>query len=142
MHWLLLLVLVSLVEATFRVDCYGLVHERVDPLIAPNQVSPHAHAAFGSSSFAPNATAASLRNETFCSSCDTEQDNSNYWAPSVFFQWANGSFSSLPYRQSIFIATRCYSHPCTANAGIYYRALTNQTKAFPPGFGTSSLHFI
>ncbi|KZT32073.1 WSC-domain-containing protein [Sistotremastrum suecicum HHB10207 ss-3] len=71
-----------------------IASERMDPIVSPNQVSSHAHTIFGGSNFGFNVTSAQLR-ASKCTSVPIPQDHSNYWFPHLYFQWKNGSFSSL-----------------------------------------------
>ncbi|TFK33438.1 hypothetical protein BDQ12DRAFT_615251 [Crucibulum laeve] len=68
--------------------------ERIDPIVTPGKVSGHVHSVLGGSNFRFSSTTAKLR-ESECSSVPIPQDKSNYWFPHLYFQWANGSFSSV-----------------------------------------------
>ncbi|GAA5828586.1 hypothetical protein JCM11251_000865 [Rhodosporidiobolus azoricus] len=71
-----------------------LVNERTDPIVSPNTFSKHAHSIRGGSNFGPNATYESLR-ASECTSARAREDKSAYWTPTLFFQWANGSFTAV-----------------------------------------------
>jgi len=72
----------------------NLVTERLDPIVNPGAVSAHVHTVVGSSSFSPNITTASLR-DSKCTSIPIAEDRSVYWFPPLYFQWKNGSVSSV-----------------------------------------------
>jgi len=72
----------------------NLVTERLDPVVVPGAVSPHVHTVVGGSNFGPIVTTAGLRNSQ-CTSLPIAEDKSNYWFPSLYFEWKNGSFSSV-----------------------------------------------
>ncbi|KIJ47814.1 hypothetical protein M422DRAFT_777984 [Sphaerobolus stellatus SS14] len=71
-----------------------LVTERLDPIMDPGAVSAHVHTIQGGSNFGPTTTTAQLRQST-CSTVPIKEDHSNYWIPQLYFQWNNGSVSSL-----------------------------------------------
>ena len=48
----------------------------------------------GGSSFGPNTSSKDLR-ASKCTSGPIVEDKSNYWTPTLYFQWANGSFTSV-----------------------------------------------
>ncbi|KAJ2934082.1 hypothetical protein H1R20_g2984, partial [Candolleomyces eurysporus] len=68
--------------------------ERIDPIVNPGKVSSHVHSVLGGSNFRMSVTTESLR-QSACSSIPIPQDKSAYWFPHLYFQWANGSFTSL-----------------------------------------------
>ncbi|KAF8151010.1 hypothetical protein B0H34DRAFT_628672, partial [Crassisporium funariophilum] len=92
--------------------------ERIDPIVNPGAVSGHAHSVLGGSNFGfTSSTEHLLKSE--CTSIPIPEDKSNYWFPHLYFQWANGSVTSL-----------------TGGAVIYY-LFDNKpgtTTAFPPDF--------
>lgn len=92
--------------------------ERLDPIVNPGTVSGHVHSVVGGSNFGPESSTELLRSSQ-CTSVPIKEDKSNYWFPHLYFQWANGSFSSV-------------------NGGtvIYYLFpdKPGSTKAFPPNF--------
>jgi hypothetical protein len=71
-----------------------LITERVDPVRSPGAIAPHVHTVIGGSNFGPYATSEDLR-ASKCTSGLIVEDKSNYWTPTLYFQWANGSFSSV-----------------------------------------------
>ncbi|KAF8951865.1 hypothetical protein BDZ97DRAFT_1683268 [Flammula alnicola] len=68
--------------------------ERIDPLVSPGKVASHVHSVLGGSNFRLTTNTASLR-QSECSSIPIPQDKSAYWFPHLYFQWNNGSFTSL-----------------------------------------------
>ncbi|GAA5978798.1 hypothetical protein JCM10908_004490 [Rhodotorula pacifica] len=113
------------VDAFWRMPCENvLVVERGDPIVSPGQVAGHVHNIVGGSNFNLDADFASLR-QSECTSCLIKQDLSNYWTPQLYFQWANGSFSSVQW--------------VGAGLLVYYlqrdnAADTTNITAFPDGF--------
>jgi len=114
--------------AWWRVACTTpLVSERVDPVISPGVVpSNHVHTIHGASNFATNSSFTTLRSSK-CTSCEVNQDLSNYWFPKLYFHDpATGLFEEV------------------SNGGllIYYQNRGDQDvsnggpglKAFPAGF--------
>ncbi|GAA5867570.1 hypothetical protein JCM8547_001223 [Rhodosporidiobolus lusitaniae] len=84
----------SSVEAFWRLPCgNSLVIERADSIVSPGQVSGHVHNILGASNFGLQTSFEEMR-ASECTSCLVKQDMSNYWTPHLYFQWANGSFSS------------------------------------------------
>jgi hypothetical protein len=83
-------------EAFFRMRCPGrLVRERIDPVVNPGGVSAHVHAISGGSAFSANMTYDEARNSK-CSSCQIKEDMSNYWTPSLYVKFKNGTFMPVP----------------------------------------------
>ncbi|KAK0495133.1 hypothetical protein EDD18DRAFT_1170793 [Armillaria luteobubalina] len=68
--------------------------QRVDPILSPGAVSSHAHYVLGGSNFRQSTDTASLRSSE-CTTTPIAEDKSSYWYPNLYFEWANGSFSSL-----------------------------------------------
>ncbi|KAJ3510691.1 hypothetical protein NLJ89_g4535 [Agrocybe chaxingu] len=68
--------------------------ERLDPVVNPGRVSGHAHSVLGGSNFRA-ATNTSFLRQSDCTSVPIPQDKSAYWFPHLYFQWNNGSFTSL-----------------------------------------------
>ncbi|KAK4127764.1 hypothetical protein N657DRAFT_653905 [Parathielavia appendiculata] len=92
---LAILASLSGVAAFWRLECRGrLAIARLDPLISPGTASLHAHAIHGSSGFNAAATYEDLRNGD-CTSCAVTQDMSAYWAPTLYFKHANGSYEEV-----------------------------------------------
>ncbi|KPV75713.1 uncharacterized protein RHOBADRAFT_25888, partial [Rhodotorula graminis WP1] len=85
----------SSVDAFWRMPCNNvLVTERADPIVSPGQVAGHVHTVVGGSNFGLSSSFQDLR-ASECTSCLVKQDSSAYWVPSQFFEWKNGSFSSV-----------------------------------------------
>jgi hypothetical protein len=95
-----------------------LTVERMDPVVDPGEVSGHVHTVFGGSNFRFTTSTESLR-QSECTSTPIVEDKSNYWFPHLYFEWANGSFTSL-----------------TGGAVIYYlfSDTSGATTAFPDDF--------
>jgi len=111
--FLLPIFLVHLCQAYWLMAANNIITtQRLDPVVSPGKVSTHAHAVLGGSDFGLNTSTAALRNSS-CTSIPIPEDKSNYWFPQMYFQWANGSFTSV-----------------SGNAVIYY--LFNDT----PGYTT------
>lgn len=68
--------------------------ERIDPIVNPGKVSGHVHSVLGGSNFRMDTNTSFLR-QSECTSIPIPQDKSNYWFPHLYFQWNNGSFTSL-----------------------------------------------
>ncbi|KAJ7173941.1 WSC domain-containing protein [Mycena crocata] len=68
--------------------------ERIDPIVNPGKVSGHVHTIVGGSNFRV-ATNTSYLRQSECTSSPIKEDKSNYWAPTLYFQWKNGSFTSV-----------------------------------------------
>ncbi|KAJ2934701.1 hypothetical protein H1R20_g2411, partial [Candolleomyces eurysporus] len=96
----------------------AITKERIDPIVNPGEVSGHTHIVFGGSNFGLSVTTQKLL-ESECTSVPIAEDKSNYWAPLLYFQWANGSFSSVDGG-----AVAYYLFPDKAGT----------TTAFPPDF--------
>ncbi|KAJ7650806.1 WSC domain-containing protein [Roridomyces roridus] len=68
--------------------------ERLDPIVNPGGVSGHTHTIFGGSNFRATTNTSFLR-QSECTSSPINEDKSAYWAPTLYFQWKNGSFTSV-----------------------------------------------
>jgi hypothetical protein len=71
-----------------------LTIERLDPVISPGSISAHTHFVVGGSGFRDVTDTNRLRQST-CTSIPIPEDKSNYWVPQLYFQWSNGSVSSV-----------------------------------------------
>ncbi|KAJ7284380.1 hypothetical protein C8J57DRAFT_1288258 [Mycena rebaudengoi] len=71
-----------------------LTVERMDPIVNPGKVAGHVHTIVGGSHFRV-ATNTSYLRQSECTTSPIKEDKSNYWAPSLYFQWKNGSFTSV-----------------------------------------------
>ncbi|KAH8820054.1 hypothetical protein F5884DRAFT_660888 [Xylogone sp. PMI_703] len=84
---------------TFAVNhFYGngpLVMARMDPIVNPGIESAHVHAIQGGSNFAVSLADDGLIGSR-CTSSLIKNDNSAYWTPSLWFDWGNGSYTSVP----------------------------------------------
>ncbi|TFK36514.1 hypothetical protein BDQ12DRAFT_686546 [Crucibulum laeve] len=92
--------------------------QRIDPVVYPGVVSSHVHAVLGGSNFGLNVSTSSLR-QSECTSIPIVEDKSNYWYPQLYFQWSNGTFTSV-----------------SGSAVIYYlfADAPGNTTAFPEDF--------
>jgi len=92
--------------------------ERLDPIVNPGQVSGHVHSVLGGSNFGFNITTEKLL-KSHCTSIPIVEDKSSYWFPHLYYQWENGSFTSVD-----------------GGAVIYYLFddKPGTTTAFPPNF--------
>ena len=95
-----LLVLVAsfaaLSSATWVVQCYSrLYDQRMDPIVNPDQVSPHVHVIAGGNGFGFTMDFQQARSSK-CSTCNIREDLSNYWTPKLYYHAQNGSFISVP----------------------------------------------
>ncbi|KAJ7456889.1 hypothetical protein FB451DRAFT_1275125 [Mycena latifolia] len=68
--------------------------QRLDPVVSPGSVSTHAHSVLGGSNFGLNTSTTALRSSS-CTSIPIPEDHSNYWFPHLYFQWSNGTFTSV-----------------------------------------------
>lgn len=118
-----LAVLAAPAAAFWRLPCKSpLVVERIDPIIAPGNVSAHVHTVMGGNGFDFEMDYADTQAST-CTSCTVHGDFSNYWTPILYYQGANGSFTKVNQ---------------VGGATVYYlqRGGPNNDKlqAFPEGF--------
>ena len=71
-----------------------LVEARMDPIISPGEISAHVHTVVGGNGFGismdENAAA-----DASCTQSRVNGDKSNYWAPALYHQNANGSFTKV-----------------------------------------------
>ncbi|KEI38605.1 uncharacterized protein L969DRAFT_62718 [Mixia osmundae IAM 14324] len=125
------LLLTTSTHAFWRMPCNNLLVERADPIVSPGKVASHVHTIQGGSNFGLSANFGSLR-QSKCTSCLVTQDMSNYWVPSLYFQFANGTFQDVPQVGGMLV----YYLQRRAND-------SEQLFAFPDGFsmvaGTPSL---
>ncbi|WVQ81180.1 hypothetical protein IAT38_003302 [Cryptococcus sp. DSM 104549] len=89
---------------------------RLDPIVNPGAISTHVHNVVGASNFGWNLNDPETQTSATCSSTIVSDDMSNYWAPELYYQYSNGTFSP------ILSATR-----------IYYFTKGQEVKPFPPG---------
>ncbi len=82
-----------------RFACSQLVVERTDPIVNPGQLyTPHLHQIVGGNSF--NITMDPDKHDpagmSTCTSCNFQEDTSNYWTAVLFFKAKNGTFRRVP----------------------------------------------
>ncbi|KAL8744237.1 MAG: hypothetical protein Q9190_003501 [Brigantiaea leucoxantha] len=107
-------------QAYWRLSCGIVQTSRIDPIINPGVVSPHAHKIAGASNIDASSTYDTLQKAP-CTSCEIGADLSAYWTPILYYQHPNGSFEEVP------------------NQGmtIYYEGRgdnRSNLQPFPPGF--------
>ncbi|KAM3076049.1 hypothetical protein ACMFMG_006438 [Clarireedia jacksonii] len=108
---------------TFTVNhFYGngpLLMARVDPIINPGQASGHVHAIQGGNAFAMSMSDSTALGST-CTSSRINNDKSNYWTPSLYFQDPkNGSLTAVPMSYM--------------NVYYFYEPTTDKITQFPAG---------
>ncbi|ODQ56240.1 WSC-domain-containing protein [Saitoella complicata NRRL Y-17804] len=82
--------------AFFRLICNApLVVERADPIVSPGKISGHVHTIHGGSNFGLTTSYEELR-ASDCTSCMVQEDMSNYWTPSLYWQNEDGTFQDVP----------------------------------------------
>ncbi|PFH51087.1 hypothetical protein AMATHDRAFT_143448 [Amanita thiersii Skay4041] len=92
--------LISMANAYWLMGAENFITtERLDPIVSPGTISSHVHSGpfdrvLGGSNFRANTNTSFLR-QSECTSIPIPQDKSNYWFPHLYFEWKNGSFSSL-----------------------------------------------
>lgn len=75
---------------TFTLVCTAYLHQDAFTGFSSNPPI----AVTGGSNFGPHVTSENLR-ASRCTSGPIVEDKSNYWTPTLYFQWANGSFASV-----------------------------------------------
>ncbi|KAL1742650.1 hypothetical protein HDZ31DRAFT_26560, partial [Schizophyllum fasciatum] len=70
-------------------------------IMYPGNVSNHVHTIMGGSNFGLDTNISALR-DSECTSMPIAQDKSNYWFPHLYFQWANGSYTSLDAASTVY----------------------------------------
>ncbi|KAG8422665.1 hypothetical protein J3459_010174 [Metarhizium acridum] len=112
--------LIAGANAFWRMECPGRVAlARMDPIVNPNEASPHAHTIHGSNGFSESADTADLLAGD-CTSCRVTQDKSAYWTPSIYFQDAKtGDIEIVPQVGGML---------------AYYLLYGDNITAFPSGF--------
>lgn len=120
-----------------------MVQERVDPILAPGQISQHLHSIHGGNSFSMNLLVRYLyfwetslnvvyrtyntARQSTCTSCEVAQDLSNYWTPTLYFKDpTTGQFEKVP-NGGLLIYYQNRGSGDVANGG-------KGLKAFPAGF--------
>lgn len=79
---------------------------RLDPIVNPGEVSGHLHNIVGGSCFNENLNTPEEQQDCDCSSAIIGADKSNYWAPSLMYQYPNGTFVPMLGSTRIYYFTR------------------------------------
>eukprot|EP00122_Pirum_gemmata_P000099 Pgem_evm1s80 len=74
--------------------CPHIMKSRLDPIVNPGGASDHEHIIAGGSGFSNNMTYESTQ-ASDCTSCNIQEDKSNYWTPSMY--WAYKKNDKLVY---------------------------------------------
>ncbi|KAL8903608.1 MAG: hypothetical protein Q9207_003810 [Kuettlingeria erythrocarpa] len=106
-------------QAYWRLSCSTIQTSRIDPIINPNALSPHAHIIAGAANIDQASTYDSLL-QSNCTSCEIQDDKSAYWTPLLYYQHSNGSFEEVAH----------------GGMTVYYlgRGDDRNIQPFPPGF--------
>ncbi|KAK4215045.1 hypothetical protein QBC37DRAFT_137671 [Rhypophila decipiens] len=116
--------------AMLRFGCAQTVIDRIDPLVDPGKVpSPHVHQVVGGNAFNASMPVADIAGLATCTSCQFDEDLSNYWTAAIYFKAQNGTYKR--------IETMANQQVNGANGGItvYYTSPgAKQVTAFKPGF--------
>lgn len=73
-----------------------LTEGRMDPIVSPAKASQHSHVILGGSNFGLTIKGDQLL-DSACTTATTNNDKSNYWVPSLWFQSPdNGPFHKVP----------------------------------------------
>ena len=75
---------------------------RVDPIIAPGQVSGHVHALYGSNAINVNYGYDTIQQSSTCTTMRVQQDLSNYWFPALYHYDGISNFNLLISRFSVY----------------------------------------
>ncbi|WVQ63031.1 uncharacterized protein L199_001182 [Kwoniella botswanensis] len=76
---------------------HSIAVTRLDPIVNPNAPASHLHRIHGSSYFTANLTSATQMQELAdCTTASVQDDKSAYWVAQIYYQWPNGSLSSIP----------------------------------------------
>ncbi|KAJ6630107.1 hypothetical protein B0H10DRAFT_1775195 [Mycena sp. CBHHK59/15] len=125
----LLLIVPPLCQAYWLMAANNIITtQRLDPVASPGFVSTHAHSVLGGSNFEMNTSTAALRSSS-CTSIPIPEDKSNYWFPHMYFQWSNGTFTSVSGNAVMYILT---SHLTRSDQCLLIDYLFNNT----PGYTT------
>ncbi|KAK2608377.1 hypothetical protein QQS21_003062 [Conoideocrella luteorostrata] len=112
--------LIAGANAFWRMECPGRVSlARIDPIVNPDETSPHAHSVHGSSAFSMNSRTSDLMDGD-CTSCRVTQDKSAYWTPAIYFEDAGTKKVELV--------------PQVGGMLAYYLLYGDNITAFPEGF--------
>jgi hypothetical protein len=121
----------SPVAAFWRMPCPGrLTLQRIDPIVAPGNVSNHVHTVSGGSGFGFT-TSYEQQRASACTSCPVKQDLSAYWTPKLYWMNEDGTqFEDVPQAGE--------GEGTTGGLTVYYEqrysAGEKNVTAFPPGF--------
>ncbi|KAI4594140.1 hypothetical protein KJ359_008682 [Pestalotiopsis sp. 9143b] len=92
---------------------------QMDPVVFPDQKSPHVHGIMGGSNFGLTINGDQLK-KSKCSNAKIKNDKSNYWVPTVWFQSpANDTFKQVPLDYM--------------NVYYFFEATDDTIKPFPTG---------
>ncbi|KAF3903955.1 hypothetical protein ABW21_db0207722 [Orbilia brochopaga] len=98
-----LALLSSKADAFWRMQCGApILVDRIDPIVFPDAVDGHVHNIMGGVAFGKTISTKQLR-ASKCTSCQVEPDKSNYWVPTLYFQFANGSFAPVPQKDGMLV---------------------------------------
>ncbi|KAI9818258.1 MAG: hypothetical protein M1832_004474 [Thelocarpon impressellum] len=115
-----LLALVGGADAFWRLPCQGRSGlARIDPLVNPGAVAPHAHTIHGGSNFGMNSGYEELVKSN-CTSCAVRQDRSAYWTPVLYFKHADGKLQLVRQNGGTLV--------------YYLLPKSGKVTAFPAGF--------
>ncbi|KAF8267409.1 hypothetical protein EI94DRAFT_1324975 [Lactarius quietus] len=114
------LLLIPSSHAFWRLPCAKpVLNARADPIVSFGKPSSHGHTIMGSSGISFTTTFEDLVDSN-CTTCMVNDDRSIYWAPELFYEFANGSFKAVDHGGML----------------VYYlqRGGSNETiEAFPDG---------
>ncbi|KAI0015732.1 WSC-domain-containing protein [Xylariomycetidae sp. FL0641] len=116
----IVILLAAHATAYWRMVCGLSQSSRIDPVVFPGLVSPHAHKISGASNINATATFDSLQSAE-CSTCSVQADKSAYWTPQLYYQHADGTFEDVPNGGTV----------------VYYLGRgenRSNIEPFPPGF--------
>ncbi|KAK2615133.1 hypothetical protein N8I77_001909 [Diaporthe amygdali] len=88
------------VSAFWRMGCSTIMNARIDPIVNPGGLSSHSHTIVGASNIGIDSSYESLINSA-CTSCEIQADKSAYWAPILYYQYADGSFHDVHQSGSV-----------------------------------------
>ncbi|WVQ93020.1 hypothetical protein IAU59_000083 [Kwoniella sp. CBS 9459] len=94
-----------------------LTISRLDPIVNNGEVSKHVHRVVGASNFNANLNSFATQTSATCTTNIVGSDDSNYWAPQLYYQHPNHTFS-----------------PILGSTRVYYFVKSEEVKPFPPGF--------
>lgn len=87
-------------------DTNTLLYSRMDPLVNPGDVSGHMHQILGASNFRDVLSSPDEMQRAHCSSTKVSADKSNYWTPTLYFMWPNGTYTPLTSGTRIYYDLR------------------------------------